>query len=806
MDSLWNDLRFGLRMLIKHKGVTTTAVLALGLGVGLTTTMFCIVYGTFLRGLPFPEPEELMHIGCVRISETVEAAGVSIHDFEDWRQRQNSFDGLAAFYTGTINVSGSEGLPERYDGAFLTDNVLDVLRVQPIRGRSFRHGEDRPEAEPVAIISHRMWMNRFQGSPSVVGTPLRANGQVMTIIGVMPEKFRFPQSHDIWIPLGIDALALERSQGPSLHVVGRLADGVSQEQASTELANIGEQLEIDYPETNEGRRTVVQPYIHRFFPYEQRAGLFTMLAAVFGVLLVACANVANLLLARTLARHKEIAVRSALGAGRFRLWVQMFTETLVLTSIGSTLGLGVAYLGIGLFNQAIVDNPPPFWMDFRIDATVVGFVLFLTFIAAVLSGTLPSLRASGTDVTQTLKDESRGTSSLKLGRWSRAIVMMEIALSCALLLASSVMAMSIVALKNREYPFETKNILTARIALFDTDYPDDESRRRFFDRLESRLETLPGLRSTAFVSSFPALGAAQVPFEIETTIYPKDQDRPGARRVTVSPGSFEVFDITLLEGRDFRPSDDHNSPSVAIINQGFYEKYFTGESPLGKRLRWAGKDTGPWMTIVGVVPDVMTTGSLFDEPPEGIYVPLKQNPSRYAGIAIRAQGDSLALSSMVREQVMELDPNLPLYGVGRLSSIISNRTWFVDVFGSLFVIFGVAALLLAGIGLYGVMSFSVRRRTAELGLRRTFGAQTLDLLSLICMQGLYQLSVGMFIGIGLGLGISKLVEGLLYGVGPWSPLAIAVVMATMLATGVVACLVPAFRAVRVAPAEALRHE
>ena len=806
MDSLWNDLRFGLRMLIKHRGVTTTAVLALGLGVGLTTTMFCIVYGTFLRGLPFPDPEELMHLGCIRISEAVESTGVSIHDFEDWRQRQSAFEGLAAFYTRTINVSGSEGLPERYDGAYVTDNVFDLLGVQPFQGRSFRNGEDHPTAEPVVIISYTMWMNRFQGSTSVVGNSLRANGQVMTIIGVMPEKFRFPQMHDIWIPTRIDALALERGQGPSLHVMGRLNDGTSQEEASAELASIAEQLATDYPTTNDGLRTVIQPYIHRFFPYEQRAGLFTMLAAVFGVLLVACANVANLLLARTLARHKEIAVRSALGAGRSRLVVQMFTETLVLTFVGSTLGLAVAYLGIGLFNRAIVDNPPPFWMDFSIDPTVVGFVLLLTFIAAVLSGTLPSLRASGADVTHALKDESRGTSSLKLGKWSRAIVIVEIALSCALLLASSVMTMSIVALKNREYPFETKNILTARIALFDIDYPDDGSRRRFFDRLGSRLEALPELRSVAFVSSFPGLGGGQAPFEIETTIYHKEQDRPKARRITVSPGSFELFDISLLEGRDFRTSDDHNSPTVAVINQSLQKKHFAGESPLGKRLRWAGEDTGPWMTIVGVVPDVTTTGSLFDEPPEGIYVPLEQNPSRYVGIAIRAQADPLQVSSMVREEVMELDPNLPVYGVGRLSRTLSNQTWFVDVFGSLFVVFGVAALLLAGIGMYGVMSFSVSRRTSELGLRRTFGAQTLDLLSLIFMQGLYQLSVGMFIGIGLGLGISKLVEGLLYGVRPWSPLAIALVMATMLATGVAACVVPAFRAVRVAPAEALRHE
>jgi hypothetical protein len=274
----------------------------------------------------------------------------------------------------------------------------------------------------------------------------------------------------------------------------------------------------------------------------------------------------------------------------------------------------------------------------------------------------------------------------------------------------------------------------------------------------------------------------------------------------VTPGSFDVFDITLVQGRDFLSSDDHESPAVAIVNQSLSRKYFDGESPLGKRLRWAGEGNDCWMTIVGVVPDVMTTGSLFDEPPEGIYVPLRQSPSRYAGIALRIPGETLSASSVLRETIRDLDPNLPVYSVGRLSSIISNRTWFVDVFGSLFVIFGIAALFLAAIGLYGVMSFSVGRRHPELGLRRTFGAQTLDLLTLIMGQGFKQVTVGVAIGLGLGLALSKSIEGLLYGVAPWDPLAMILVVSIMLATGLAASIIPAIRAIRVAPAEALRHQ
>ena len=804
--ALRQDLRFGFRMLLKSKGLTATAVVALAMGIGLTTMTFSIVYGAFLRGLPFEEQYEIMHLKRIRLAEG-NPLGVTLHDFVDWRAQQTSFEDLAAFYTRSINISGSEGLPERYLGAYVTAETFDLLRVQPLLGRGFLAGEDAPSAEPVAIIGERIWRNRYSSSPSVIGRLVRVNGESRTVVGVMPEAFRFPQEHHLWIPLQLDPSSLERGQGPSLHVMGRLKEGVEEHKASAELASIAQNLEQEYPTTNAGLGVVIEPYIHHYVPYEQRAGFATMLGAVFTVLLVACVNVANLLLARTAVRGKEVAVRSALGAGRWRLISQILMEAFALVSVGAVAGLGLAYLGLELFHRAIVDNPPPFWMDFRIDPVVAGFVVFLTLIASLLSGIAPAFRASGIDLNETLKDESRGASGLRLGRLSQGLVVAEIALSFGLLLAAGVLTISIINLKERNYPFATGNVFISSVALFESDYPDEESRVRFFGELSARLESVPGAAKSAIVSTLPGLGGSVTTFAVESRTYPADEDYPRARRVSVSPGTFETFGIEIGQGRDFRDSDDADSPPVAIVNESFAEKCFGSNHVLGKRIRAADPDSSPvWRTIVGIVPDVMTSGWLEVEYPEGYYVPLAQSPPRYVSLAILTPSPPSTLSSAVRKEVMALDPNLPIYGVSTLGRAISNRTWYVDIFGSMFVFFGIAALLLAAIGLYGVMSFSVSRRTHELGLRVTLGAQTGDVLKLVLGKAFFQLGIGSILGLSLGMALSHLVEGFLYGVGAWDFPAFLMVIATMMASGLVACIVPVCRALRIEPAVALRYE
>jgi predicted permease len=590
-------------------------------------------------------------------------------------------------------------------------------------------------------------------------------------------------------------------------VIGRLKDGIGLEQASAEMAGIAHRLGETFPETNAGMTTFVQPYIHRYMPYEQRAGMVTMLGAVFGVLLIACVNVANLLLARTVVRSREIAVRSALGASRARLISQMLVETFVISIAGAGAGLGVAYLGLELFNRAIVDNPPPFWMQFRVDPTVVGFVLLLALVATVFSGIAPAFRASGTKVGDALKDESRGSSSLKLGGFSKALVVAEIAVSCALLVTSGFMIISIVELAKRQFPFSTEDIFKAHVALFESDYPDEESRRRFFEDLYSRLEALPGAESVSIASDLPGLGGSLSSFAVESVVYPTREDYPRARSVAVTPDSFSTFGIGIVEGRGFRVSDDADSPRIAIVNESFVKKFFPEGSPLGRRIRrGASEAEQPWMTIVGVVPDMMTTGWHIEESPEGYYVPMAQSPPRFASVGIRIAGPPLAITTGVREAVMAIDPNLPIYGVNMLARSIKNRTWYIDVFGSLFAVFGLAALVLAGTGLYGVMAFDVSRRIPEFGLRMSLGARRIDLIHLILRQGLFQLSIGLFAGLALGWGLSILVEGIFYGVSSGEPSTYGAIALVMAVVGILACLVPASQATRVEPATALRHE
>jgi putative ABC transport system permease protein len=767
--------------------------------------MFSIVYGAFLKGLPFDEQEELLHLQRIRLTESRERLGVSIHDFTDWREQQKVFDDLAAYYSSSINVAGTDGLPERYDGAFVTANTFEMLGAQPILGRGFRPGEDLASAEPVIIFGYEVWENRYQSDPSLIGRTVRANGVTMTVIGVMPEGFGFPQLHNVWIPLRMDPLSLERGQGRLLHVIGRLKDGAGLEQASAEMAGIAHRLGEAYPETNRDMGTYVQPYIHRYMPYEQRAGLVTMLASVFGVLLIACVNVANLLLARTVVRGKEIAVRAALGARRVRLISQMLVETFVISLFGAAAGLGVAYLGLELFNRAIVDNPPPFWMEFRVDPTAMVFVLILALVATVLSGVAPALRASGTQMGDALKDESRGSSSLKLGGFSKTLVVAEIAVSCALLVTSGFMIISIVELAGREFPFSTRDIFKANVALFESDYPDEESRRVFFDDLYRRLERIPGAESASIASNLPGLGGAISPFAMESVAYTTDDDHPRSRWATVTPSFTTTFGIDVLEGRGFLSSDGPDAPKVAVVNESFARKFFPDVTPLGKRIRRGSPDTGSWMTIVGVVPDVMTTGWHMEESPEGFYVPLAQSPSQFANIAVRTAGPPLAVTTAVREAVMAADPNLPIYRTNTLAETIKNSTWYIDVFGSLFAVFGLASLLLAGTGLYGVMAFDVSRRIPEFGLRMSLGAGKIDLIRLILKQGSFQLGIGLTAGLALGWGLSVLVEGLFYGVHSGDPTTYIAIASVMALVGVAACLIPARQAIRVEPASALRY-
>ena len=809
--SLLTDLRFGVRMLIKRPGIAAIAIVALALGIGLTTTMFSIVYGLVIRGLPYPDSDRLVDLSRNRPATNSGLMAVTIHDFQDWRAQQTSFEDIATYYSETVNVSGTEGRPIRYQGVYGSAHLFDVLGMQPILGRTFRPEEDQPSTPAVIILSHRAWQDRFQGDPDIIGNTIRANSEMTTIVGVMPEKFDFPGQSDAWLPLRIDPLEFPRGSGPALEgtqiqAIARLKDGVTLEDAQTEMATIAGRLEAEYPETNDGIRVVVRTMMEAFIGEQATTMLYTMLGAVFGVLLIACVNVANLLLARTVARSKEVAIRTALGSSRWRTVSQLLTETFVLAVAGGGLGMLIGQVGIAWFNSTLANVQPPLWIEVGLDRIAVAFVVGLTLLATLLAGTVPALHASSTNLTEVLNDEARGSSGLRLGRISKGLVIAEIAISCGLLVVAGLMIKSVVNVTNLDYGFTTTGIFTARLGLLPGDYPTEADQRQFYDELIQRLGDQPGVRTAALASNAPASGGPRQRLGVDGTAYPTEPDHPLARRIVITPDYFRTFDVAPTRGRTFTRADGPENLAVAIVNEQFVTMFLEGD-PIGARVK-LGDDTEPWRSVVGVVPDMFLGGAAGQLYPrhEGVYVPLAQNTVNYMTVIVRTEQAPMTYTSVVQDQIDAIDPTLPMYFVRSLEEQLTLSTWFYAVFGSLFMAFGVAALALATIGLYGVMSFSATNRTREIGVRMALGAHARNVLGLFLKQGVAQIGTGVVLGVGLAALLSRGLSFLLFDVEPWDPWIFTAVVVTLSLSGLLACLIPARRATGVNPVEALRYE
>ena len=802
MHGLLADLRFGTRMLLKRPGTTTLAVAALALGIGLTTTMFSIVNGAILRGLPFDESERILHIERRNPTQGNSTFEVSGHDFLDYRSRQQSFSDFVAFARNPAVVSG-EGLnADRYRGVRMSAGTLRLLRVAPIKGRDFNEADEKQGAPAVMIISHRLWDTQFQQDPAAVGKVFRVNGIPTEIIGIMPPKFAFPVAEDLWQPLQL-TLAPKRGEGQTFEVIGRLKPGLTKARASSDMAAVAAQLANQFPE-NKNITTEVKSYIEEFIGGDVIATLFTMLGAVFGVLLIACANVTNLQLARALERAREIAIRAAIGAERWRIVRQLLVEGLLLSAAGAAIGIFIAWTGVSLFNMGIADTNPPFWIDIRIDGTVLLFVTALAATAAMLSTLLPALRVTRAGTGDVLKDQGRGTTSLRTGLLSRVLVGFAVTLSCALLVVSGLMIKSVVEIGRVTYAFTPGPVLIARTTLEAERYATDGVLIDTSERLLAVLRTIPGVTGAAVASAEPGQGGSYY-LTKEGDPFPPPDDGPGVRRIAATPSYFDVLKLGATRGRLLNEQDRAGAAPVTVVTQNFAEKYFPGQDPLGKRVRLGRNPAWPWWTIVGVVPTLFSADS-GDAVRETAFVPLEQAPDRNLTFLLSAGHKPMAVAQMVRQAVRGFDQDLPLFQVDSYSAMLHRRSWPMRIFGSLFMSFGLSALVMAAAGLYGVLAFGVRLRTQEIGVRMALGADRRQVVRMIIRQGMIVVGVGVVIGLGLGALLGPAMSELFFNVDPMDPMVFGTTAVVLVATGLIASLVPARKAASVDPLVALRQD
>jgi len=820
--SLLHDLRFAVRLITKERWFTAVAVAALALGIGVNATVFTLVNAVLIRGLPFEDSAQLYMLGVRRETET-RASQLSHPELQDWRAQTRTFAGLAAFSNMGMNLADDRGVPEQARGSLLTANAFRVLGQQPLFGRDFSDEDDRKGAERVVIIGHGIWKNRYGADPAVLGRVLRVNGEPATIVGVMPEGMMFPTEAALWMPF-VPTTAQERRDNRPLSVFGRLRAGVSRAQAQAELDAIAGRLAAQYPETNkEFPGAIVQTFNERFNGGEIRQVFLAMMGAVGFVLLIACANVANLLLSRAAHRSREIALRIALGASRWRVVRQLLVESIVLGCIGGVLGLLLAFVGIRLFDAAVADSGKPYWIQFTVDWVVLAFLAGICVLTGILFGLAPALQVSKTSVNEVLKEGGRGSSGGRRAQWlSSTMVVVEIALTIVLLVGAGLMARSFLKLYSQDLGIRTDYLMTMRLALPNTKYPTPESRREFFDRLGPRLEGVPGAESVAMATNVPPQGGGRRDLEIEGRPAQSGTERPAVTTVTISPTFFDAVGAQLRRGRVFTANDGAPGAESVIINPRFASEFFPGEDPIGRRIRFPPREPAPgsstpatatppapppvWRTIVGISPSIRHGSPQDAEPPAVAYIPLRQEPSGFAFLLIRSRLEPGVMMNAVRREVQAVDQDQPVFTVQTMEQLLAQQQWPFRVFGSVFAIFAFIALVLAAVGLYAVMAYSVTQGTQEIGVRMALGAAGRQVSWLILRRGLIQLVVGLTLGLSGAALASRALRPLLVQVAPHD-LATFVGITLLLSTvALAACLIPARRATRLDPLVALRRD
>ncbi len=811
METIIQDLRYGLRTLLKKPGFTLIAVMTLALGIGANTAIFSLVNTVLLKPLPYADPETLVmvweeapFIGFTR--DTPAPA-----NYADWKAELSAFEDMAAIDDRNFNLTG-DGEPEKVFAYGVTANLFPLLGVKPALGRNFLPEEDRPEAGKVVILSHSLWQGRYGGEPAIIGRDILLNDEKYTVVGVMPEGFQFLESYiDLWVPIAFTKEELSNRGGHYLRVVARLKSGVTLDQANAEVKTLMSRIGRDYPnETADGKLSASVLSLHEEVTGGTRRPFIVLMVAVGMVLLIACANLASLLLARASSRSREIAVRAALGAGRWRIARQLLTESLVLACMGCAGGLLLAEWSF-IFLQQLIPSGMDLSADLKLDARALGFTLLVSLLAAVLFGLVPALQASKPDLNEMLK-QGGGRASVGAGnrRLRSVLVAAELAMAVVLLAGAGLMIQTLYNLRGQYSGLHPENVLTVRTSLPLNKYREHARRVAFYDQVLERVGNLPGVVSAGYTTSVPLEwkggtsgltieGRLQEPGTVNDAIH---------RQVSVD--YLEAMGIGLERGRYFTDGDNERSMPVAIINETMARQFWPGEDVLGKRFKLGSSDsTRPWLTIIGVAADVRQMGA--DVPVKAeMYMPYRQvdyNPwFAPRDLVIRASVDPLSLVAAARREIHAVDPNQPLSVIRTMDEILGEETTARRAEMILLAVFAGLAMLLASLGIYGILSYFVAEHTPEIGVRMALGAGRRDILALVLKKGMSLVLIGVAVGLAASFGLTRLIASLLYGVSATDLLTFVVITLLLVVVAMLACWIPARRAARVDPMVALRYE
>ena len=809
MGTILQDIRYGFRMLLRRPAFTVVAIATLALGIGANTAIFNVVNAVLMRTLPYHEPERL-----VALWETNAQQGQDVNDrnevamgnFLDWRAQASAFDEIAALSYSSVNLTGV-GEPERIQGAVVTTNLFSVLGVQPAPGRPFRAEEEKPESPRTVIVSHGLWQRRFGSDPELVGKTLTLNGNPVAVVGIMPPGFdlEFPITRpvDMWMPMRIAASNTDR-QSHYLYVVGRLRQGVQLDQAQAEMNVLVGQLQQQYPKTNSGRGANVvalhQQLVGNVQPY-----LRLLFAAVGFVLLIACANVASLLLARVNDRHKEIAIRMAIGASRWRVIRQLLTESIVLSSLGGLSGLFLAYWGTDLL-VALTPPEVPRLGEVGLRIPVFAWTLGISIITGVLFGLAPAIGASKPDLTESLKEGGRSIAGSGRGRLRNLLVVSEIALALMLLIGAGLMIRSFARLQRVSPGFDSNHLLTMNISLPLQKYRENQQINSFFDRLLEGVRSVPGVESVGGIDPLPLGGSdGTTGFVVEGAPPRAVGDRPEVGQRTITSDYFITMRIPVLKGRAFAGTDLEKAPRVVIINHALANRFWPNEEAIGKRLGFRAKEPQVWHEVIGIVGNVKHRRLDADPKPE-LYFPYSQYPGSFMTLVARTTSEPAHATSAIRNQVLALDPDQPVFDIKtmdeRLSRSIAVSRFIMLMLG----LFATLSTLLAGVGIYGLVAYTVSQRTHEIGIRMALGADAADVVKLTLGSGLKLVVTGVGAGVAGAFAVTRLMQSLLFEVSPTDSLTFVVISLILAVVALAACFVPARRATKVDPMVALRYE